>query len=324
MPGSLPSATAKHPDEDAGHESAGAFLCAAPVPPATDGDDSHDLWPAFLGGVRLHPSDDPSTAAPEPRTGHLHGLGLDPADGTVYAGGHLGVFRLTGSEAVRVANRCQDTMGFTVTGPRTFLASGHPSATDRTATSPHLGLIRSTDAGNTWTTVSAEGRADFHSLQSAGDMLYGFDSQTCQVWASSDGGATWDRRAQLPIGDLAAHASKPQQLSATTPDGLRTSVDGGHTFTPVPDVPDLVAIDSPDSGVLVALGADGQVLVGDDGRAWTHAAGCRRTRSRRCWLAAVSSAQLFAADTGDVVYESQDGGRSWQVLHRPGAVANNH
>lgn len=184
-------------------------------------------------------------------------------------GGHLGVFRLTGSEAVRVANRCQDTMGFTVSGPRTFLASGHPSATDRTATSPHLGLIRSTDAGNTWTTVSAEGRADFHSLQSAGDMLYGFDSQTSQVWASSDGGATWDRRAQLPIGDLAAHASKPQQLWATTPDGLRTSVDGGHTFTPVPDVPDLVAIDSPDSGVLVALGADGQVLVGDDGRAWT-------------------------------------------------------
>jgi len=25
--------------------------------------------------------------------GHVHGLGIDPADGTVYAAGHLGVFR---------------------------------------------------------------------------------------------------------------------------------------------------------------------------------------------------------------------------------------
>ncbi|MEN8652208.1 hypothetical protein ABCR94_16755 [Streptomyces sp. 21So2-11] len=56
-------------------------------------------------------------------------------------------FRLTPTGAVRIADRYQDTMGFTVTGPRTFLASGRPSPADPTAASPHLGLIRSTDAG---------------------------------------------------------------------------------------------------------------------------------------------------------------------------------
>lgn len=93
---------------------------------------------------------------------------MDPADGSVYAAGHLGVFRLSGTSAVRIADRYQDTMGFTVTGPRTFLASGHPSPTDPAAVSPYLGLVRSIDAGSTWTTLSAGGEADFHSFQQAG------------------------------------------------------------------------------------------------------------------------------------------------------------
>ncbi|MET8676156.1 hypothetical protein ABZW18_00755 [Streptomyces sp. NPDC004647] len=52
---------------------------------------------------------------PDPGTGHLHGLGVDPTDGTLYAAGHLGVFRLGPTGAVRIADRYQDTMG------------GHPS-----------------------------------------------------------------------------------------------------------------------------------------------------------------------------------------------------
>lgn len=69
-------------------------------------------------------------------------------------------------------------MGFTVTGPCISLASGHLSPTDPTATSPHLGLIRRTDAAQTWTTASAAGEADFPSLQQAGPTPYDLDSQT--------------------------------------------------------------------------------------------------------------------------------------------------
>lgn len=179
----------------------------------------------------------PKAGDPVPGTGHLHGLGVDPADGTLYAAGHLGVFRLGPTGAVRIADRYQDTMGFTVTDPRTFLASGHPSPTDPTATSPQLGLIRSADTGQTWTTVSAGGDAGFHSLQQAGPTLYGLDSQTSQIWASKDGGATWERRAKIPGGDLAAHAGAPQEVWATTRDGLLHSTDGGATFESVPGAP---------------------------------------------------------------------------------------
>ncbi|MGY5079165.1 F510_1955 family glycosylhydrolase [Streptomyces nigrescens] len=264
-------------------------------------------------------SDAPSTttasAAPDPGTGHLHGLGVDPADGTVYAAGHLGVFRLTGAKAVRVADRYQDTMGFAITGPRTFLASGHPSPTDRAATSAHLGLIRSPDAGSTWKTVSAEGKADFHSLQQAGPVLYGFDSQTSQVWASSDEGRTWGHRAKLPLGDLAAHAKEPEKVWATTAQGLMLSTDGARTFHPVSGAPALVAVERPAPDKLVALGMDGQVLTSRDGREWA-ARGRLPQRAKPTMLAAASHTHLLAADTGDTVYESKNSGRSWTVLHR--------
>lgn len=63
---------------------------------------------------------------------HVHWLGVDPADGKLYAATHTGLFRVAGEgEPVRVADRYQDTMGFTVVGPRHFVASGHPGLDDK-------------------------------------------------------------------------------------------------------------------------------------------------------------------------------------------------
>ncbi|MGY1584688.1 hypothetical protein [Streptomyces sp. MN13] len=183
------------------------------------------------------------TAAPDPGTGHLHGLGVDPADNAVYAAGHLGVFRLSGGTAERVADRYQDTMGFTVTGPHTFLASGHPSPADPELRSPHLGLVRSTDAGWTWQKVSAEGEADFHALVRAGSALYGYDSQSGRVWAGADDGRSWDKHARLPLLDLAAHNSRPQQVWAATGTGLLRGDHGAATFQPVTGAPAAVAVE---------------------------------------------------------------------------------
>jgi hypothetical protein len=258
-----------------------------------------------------------ATSEADPGTGHLHGLGVDPADGTLYAAGHFGVFRLTPDGAVRIADRYQDTMGFAVTGPRTFLASGHPSPADPAATSPHLGLIRSTDAGQTWTTVSAAGQADFHSLQQAGPILYGLDSQTSQVWASKDAGATWERRAKIPAGDLAAHPGTPQEVWATSRDGLLHSTDSGATFQPVPGAPALAAVEQPAPGQLIALTPDGKILTGGDGTSWTQR-GRLPDSAQGSVLTAADPTHLLAADSNDAVHESKDGGRTWTTVHRMG------
>ena len=80
--------------------------------------------------------------------GHIHGIGVNSADGQVYVGAHSGVFRVSEQQPpVLVSDRVQDFMGFTVVGPNHFLASGHPGR----ASSASVGLIESTDAGVTWT-----------------------------------------------------------------------------------------------------------------------------------------------------------------------------
>lgn len=58
-------------------------------------------------------------------------------------------------------------MGFTVTGPKTFLGSGHPDFDKDPQLPPRMGLIRSADAALTWQPVSLTGEVDFHALHSA-------------------------------------------------------------------------------------------------------------------------------------------------------------
>lgn len=86
---------------------------------------------------------------PDLDPGWVHGLGVNPADGDVYAATHFGPGRVPqDGEAHRVGDTAHDLMGFTVVGPDDFVASGHPVMTDELP--PLLGLIATTDAGKTW------------------------------------------------------------------------------------------------------------------------------------------------------------------------------
>jgi hypothetical protein len=119
------------------------------------------------------PPDRRSKPSLDPGLGHVHGVDLNPADGLVYAATHFGVFRLRPDGPERIADRHQDTMGFTIAGPDLFLGSGHPDP--REAGPPHLGLVSSTDRAQTWAPVALVGEADFHALSVAGATVYGLD-----------------------------------------------------------------------------------------------------------------------------------------------------
>ncbi|KRF11463.1 hypothetical protein ASG90_17120 [Nocardioides sp. Soil797] len=72
--------------------------------------------------------------------GHIHGLGVDPADGTLYAATHFGVMPIEDDgSTTRIADGWQDTMAFTIIGPNHFVGSGHPDL--REDLPPHLGRI---------------------------------------------------------------------------------------------------------------------------------------------------------------------------------------
>lgn len=212
----------------------------------------------------------PATARPDPGPGHVHGLGVDPADGALYAATHYGLFRLDGQRpAARVGDREQDTMGFTVVGPGSFLGSGHPDAQLDPDLAPRLGLVRSSDAGVSWQPVALSGAADFHALRAAGSTVYGWDSGSGQLRASDDGGVNWTTRSALALVDLAVDPARPAALLATTARGLLGSADGGRTWQEVPGAPRLMVLAQGAAALVVGVAPDGTVHVSaDGGRTW--------------------------------------------------------
>jgi hypothetical protein len=130
-----------------------------------------------------------ATSGTTDQVGHVHGLGVNPADDTLYVASHLGVYRMDdGKRPIRIADRYQDTMGFTVVGPDRFLASGHRDLREDLPSS--LGLIYSTDAARSWTALSLQGQADFHILEPAADRLYANDGISSRLLTTA--GKPWE------------------------------------------------------------------------------------------------------------------------------------
>ncbi|XVV06674.1 F510_1955 family glycosylhydrolase [Actinosynnema sp. CA-248983] len=254
-------------------------------------------------------TDSPTPAAPtyDPGLAHVHGLGVDPADGTLYAASHYGLFRVPGNgKPERVGTLQQDTMGFTVVGPNHFLGSGHPDPADKSAPK-HLGLIESTDAGRSWTSLSLAGQADFHALEAKHGSVYGYDSQTGRLAVTADR-RTWDRRAQVDLADFAVSPSNPDVLLATTRQGVTRSTDGGRTFTPIAGAPVLQLVDWPEDAVVVGVAPDGTVQTSADGGAtWTRQG---TVRGRPGALATHGRTEVFLA-TESAIHRSSDGGRTF-------------
>ncbi|MFE2045202.1 F510_1955 family glycosylhydrolase [Streptomyces sp. NPDC059477] len=236
---------------------------------------------------------------------HVHGLGIDPADGQLYVATHEGVVAVAGDgEARRVGDKA-DYMGFTVVGARTFLGSGHPEP--GSAGPANRGLIESTDSGKTWKTRSLAGTTDFHALKYAHDTVYGYDSTNGVLRVSADR-TTWDSRAELAALDLAVSPEDPDLVLATTESGVLRSTDGGRTFGAPSDTV-MGFLSWPRENVLYGVDGSGGLHRSDDGGgSWTASGTVPGGQPQA--LTAVDADRVLAA-TQDGVYESRDGGRTF-------------
>jgi hypothetical protein len=236
---------------------------------------------------------------------HIHGIGVDPEDGAVYAGTHYGLFRIDNGSATRVADRVQDFMGFTVAGPEHFLASGHPGQGQGGPGS--LGLIESTDAGETWHELSLSGEADFHSLEYRHNRVYGLNSMTGQLLVSTDM-KSWQELSHTPIADFTVSPADPDILVATAQEGLTRSKDGGRTFEVVATAPLMVFVGWAEDGTLAGVTPEGVVYTADDAAgAWTERGSLGAQPEA---LTVLSAKEIYAAANGGVLV-STDGGRSF-------------
>jgi len=250
---------------------------------------------------------------------HVHGLGVDPADGSLFIATHTGLFRAPAGQrrARRVADRHQDTMGFAVTGPRRFLGSGHPDLSEKLP--PFLGLIGSDDAGQTWRAISLQGDVDFHVLEASGRRIYGYGSdwktREPRFLTSSDSGRRWrSLQAPEPLVSVAISPRAARVLFASGERRVLRSADGGRSWSNA---------DAPAPGLL-AWNADGLFLAGADGRVW------RSDGKSASWSpvgaiggqpAAFDSGrerELLAALHDGTIKRSGDAGRSWSIRSDPG------
>ena len=262
--------------------------------------------------------DDEQTRSPGPQLDagpvHVHGLGVNPTDGSLVIATHTGLFRAAEGEerASRVGDRHQDTMGFTVVGPDHFLGSGHPDLRENLP--PLLGLIESRDAGATWRAVSLLGEADFHVLEAAGDRVYGFDASGARLVFSRDGGERWaERSAPEPLVSLAIHPDDARRVVASGEGALYASHDEGRRWQRVARAGGLLAW--PTRSRTYLIDPDGSVNRSlDGGKSWRRVG---EVGGRPAAFESEGPSDLYAALHDGTVKRSTDGGESWSVRSRP-------
>jgi hypothetical protein len=257
-------------------------------------------------------------SAADPGPVHVHGLGINPADGSLFVATHTGLYRAGEGEpkVVRVGDRLQDTMGFTIVGADRFLGSGHPDLTEDLP--PLLGLIESTDEGRSWEPISLLGEADFHVLRSAGDRVYGYDSSNDRLMVSEDAGRTWaEVERPAPLVDLAPDPRDSLYVVAAgasdLAQGLYESRDGGRSWKRIGDQVGLLTW--PDPERLFLVDGAGNVFLSADGGSRFERRG--EIGGQPAALLGQGADELFVALHDGTIKRSTDGGATWTIRSTP-------
>jgi len=255
--------------------------------------------------------EDPRTPGSEPI--HIHGLDINPGDGALFVATHIGLFKSSpDSTGLEPVGPLQDTMGFTVVGPDHFLASGHPPPGK--TVSPHLGLIASNDAGESWEPVSLQGEADFHVLRFAHERVYAYEGLSQRLMVSEDAGKSWSETGTpSPVFDLAVSPNDAERLIVATEAGLLETKDTGQSWRRLSNAVGLLAW--PKSSELYLIDGSGSVqLSRDDGHAWERRGDIG---GRPVAFSASPEGDLYTALEDGSVVGSSDNGASWGLRVAP-------
>jgi len=210
-------------------------------------------------------------ASPEPKSvaagslpgEHVHGISRDPGSGRVNLATHEGLFVMQPGASWKQVGPTVDLMGFAISGPGTFYASGHPA--DGVDLPAPVGLIKSTDAGRTWTVLSRGGESDFHALAASSAGVMGFDG-ALRVTAD---GKSWTQGGLTAEPRCLASSPDGSQVLATTNQGVQSSTDGGRTWVPLASAPPLFLAAWADAKTVVGVTTEGKLAISaDSGRTW--------------------------------------------------------
>jgi len=211
---------------------------------------------------------------PDGEPPYIGSLSVNPADSTLFMATNTGLFRVPEGEGEpeKVTGRLSTPDGegeisealvTRFTGPDEMLGSGHPAA--GAALPPVLGLVRSEDAGKTWSPVSQLGQADFHTLDvSQGTLVAALYGQA-QVLVSTDEGGNWETKtAPMPLVDLAVDPADAKRWIGTSERGIFVTTDSGQTWRQRDPTPN-VRVDWPEGGDVHRIDPGGPLKTSSDG-----------------------------------------------------------
>jgi hypothetical protein len=206
-------------------------------------------------GTAAEPAAQPVGGLPSP---HVHGVSRDPGSGKVNLATHTGLFVFQADKTWQRVGPDVDLMGFAISGPGTFYASGHP-ATGVDLPAP-AGLLKSTDAGLTWTVLSRGGESDFHALTASAKAVVGFDG----ALRTTPDGKTWSEGVLPAEPRTLAAAPDGSTVLATTSQGVLSSTDHGRTWAPLASAPPLLLTTWADSRTVVGVTVQGDLAISSD------------------------------------------------------------
>jgi len=251
----------------------------------------------------------------DPGALHVHGFGYDSRRDVLYVATHTGLFAASQGEQRlrRVGKTRYDTMGFVRTPTGVFLASGHGGADS--ADPVHLGLLRSTNRGQSWIRVSLGGESDLHAIRATGRLVYAYDAARDRMLASSDDGATWTAwTVPEAFVDIAVDPSNPRHLAAAGANAIYESLDGARSWRPVAaGISGWLAW--PKRELIYVLDFTGAVLNGTLREAEWRKVGSAGNQPTA--FHAVNARHLFAALHDGTIKESVNAGTTWTVRARP-------
>jgi len=259
---------------------------------------------------------------------HIHGLSFSSDGSQLFVPAHDGLLVYENGRWLLPDLPVHDYMGYSGVDDG-FFSSGHPGPGSNLVNP--LGLVRSTDGGETFETLAFEGESDFHL------MAAGYESHAVYVVNPAqnsrlpvglhytlDEGQTWQQSQASGISggpiQLAVHPTEPGMVAVAAEGGLFLSNDYGDTFTRVGDAAPMTAVTFDLNGERLLFGyqglfsydlASGQIntfqvpaVTGDD------AIG-------NIAINPVSEQIAFATFARDI-YLSEDKGQSWEAIAEQG------
>jgi photosystem II stability/assembly factor-like uncharacterized protein len=182
---------------------------------------------------------------------HAHGLGYSADGQRIMIPNHHGIAVYSRQRWSMSAAPANDYMGFSVTRKYIF-SSGH-AAPGGGRGGALLGLIRSRDGGETWTTLAFDGEAEFHLLAAGYDSnaLYLYNPVPNSrlgrtgIYRMAHEGRDWRnchaRGMRGELFRLAVHPTHADTLAAATSEGLFLSRNSGDDFESIIEGPQLRA-----------------------------------------------------------------------------------